>query len=236
MKICNIILRKNKYFLTGIFCFALSIIFVEAKNPYISHNESSGWSLWAPVSEGSNSPSSGKIYLTSENVNDHFDQDILNYINEMRTDPKAFYQKYIKSYIKEKSSRFTAEYTHSLRRDMFNSPALPAFSSNSILRETATSQLNFLAQYKGRFLTHEQGNLDFAARMQQAGLHCLAENLYAADDPSALDVVLDLLIDQGVPSLGHRKNLMNPVYTHIGIVSETPAGGRMIVVMDFGCK
>jgi hypothetical protein len=171
-----------------------------------------------------------------EDENNRFDRAILDYINEMRSDPKAFYQKYVEEYIREKSARFTARYTRSLKKDMLHSPALPLFEPNTTLRKTAHLQLNYLAQYKGRMLTHEQGNIGFAERMNRAGLHCLAENLYAADHPKALDVVLDLLIDEGVPSFGHRKNLMSPVYTHIGIVSETPPGGRMIVVMDFGCK
>lgn len=171
-----------------------------------------------------------------EDESNRFDRAILDYINEMRSDPKAFYEKYVEAYIREKSARFTARYTRSLKKDMFRSPALPLFKPETVLRKTAGLQLDYLAQYKGRMLTHEQGNIGFAERMNRAGLHCLAENLYAADHPKALDVVLDLLIDEGVPSLGHRKNLMSPVYTHIGIVSETPPGGRMIVVMDFGCK
>ncbi|MGH2642952.1 MAG: CAP domain-containing protein [Chitinophagaceae bacterium] len=170
------------------------------------------------------------------NETNRFDNAILDYINEMRADPKAFYKKYVEEYIREKKSRrFTYNYTHSLRKDMLHAEPLPLFQRNSTLRKTATFQLDYLAQYKGTRLTHEQGNIGFEQRMERAGLHCLAENLYAADDPKALDVVLDLLIDQGVPSFGHRKNLMNPMYTHIGIVSETPRGGRMIVVMDFGC-
>lgn len=165
-----------------------------------------------------------------------FDREVLQYVNEMRRDPKAFYRKYVPDYIKSHPGRFTSQYTHSLKQTMLSSGPLPAFASSSPLETCASRQYSYLAQFKGRRLTHEQGQISFAERMKQAGLHCLAENLYDADDPKALEVVIDLLIDQHIPSLGHRKNLMNPMYTQIGIVSGTPAGGRTIVVMDFGCK
>jgi len=165
-----------------------------------------------------------------------FNNEVLQYINEMRKDPKAFYHKYVPEYIKNHPDRFTDQYTRSLKKTMLSSGPLPLFETASALEQCARLQYRYLSQFGGRRLTHEQGAISFAARMKKAGLHCLAENLYDADKAKALNVVLDLLIDQHVPSLGHRLNLMNPIYTSIGIVSGTPAGGRTIVVMDFGCK
>lgn len=169
-------------------------------------------------------------------VRNRLDREVVQYVNEMRHDPKAFYQKYIPDYIKRHPGRFTAQYTHSLKKTMYSSGPLPLFEPSAALESCASRQYKYLARFKGRQLTHEQGSISFAERMKQAGLHCLAENLYDADSPKAIEVVIDLLIDQHIPSLGHRKNLMNPVYTHIGVISGTPAGGRTIVVMDFGCK
>lgn len=165
-----------------------------------------------------------------------FNQQVLDYINEMRQNPAAFYKKYIPDYIKEKKSRFTSSYTHSLRKEMLAANPLPAFEASEDLEKTALLQLEYLSKFGGRKLTHEQGKINFSERMKRAGLHCLAENLYTADRPDALSVVIDLLIDQNVPSLGHRKNLLNPMYAFIGIVNGTPKNGRTIIVMDFGCK
>lgn len=236
MKTLKIILSSSKYWKLSIFLlftFVGVLFFNPAESQAIPGIEMTRGTLLAYQSPGD-------VYsfsdLYAEDETNRFDRSILDYINEMRADPRAFYQKYVEEYIREKSRRFTARYTRSLKKDMLRSPALPLFESNSVLRKTATLQLNYLAPYKGRMLTHEQGNISFAERMNRAKLHCLAENIYTADDPKALEVVLDLLIDEGVPSFGHRKNLMNPMYTHIGIVSGTPSGGRMIVVMDFGCR
>lgn len=236
MKTLRIILSLSKYWklsLFLLFTFVGVLFFNPAESQAITGIEMTKGALLAYQSPGN-------VYsfsdLSAEDENNRFDRSILDYINEMRANPRAFYQKYVEEYIREKNRRFTVRYTRSLKKDMLHSPALPIFESNNVLRKTATLQLNYLAPYKGRMLTHEQGNISFAERMNRAKLHCLAENIYTADDPKALDVVLDLLIDEGVPSFGHRKNLMNPIYTHIGIVSKTPSGGRMIVVMDFGCK
>jgi len=182
-------------------------------------------------------PGDLRVPPTEQTDVNRLDREVLQYVNEMRRDPKAFYRKYIPDYIKaHPERRFTSQYTHSLKKKMLSTDPLPVFESSSPLKRCASRQYHYLAQFKGRRLTHEQGSVSFAERMKQAGLHCLAENLYDADGPKALEVVIDLLIDQHIPSLGHRKNLMNPMYTHIGIVSGTPAGGRTIVVMDFGCK
>jgi uncharacterized protein YkwD len=165
------------------------------------------------------------------------DGDLLQCINEMRENPPAFYRKYVGPYIRENQSRFTRRYTESLRKTMLASAPLPLFSTQEALRQCASLQARYIASEGGR-LTHSQGNVGFAERMKQAGLHCLAENLYAAHDPGALQVVIDLLIDQNIPSLGHRKNLLNAAYGFIGIVHKTisAGGGKTIVVMDFGCK
>lgn len=165
----------------------------------------------------------------------HFEKEVLDYINEMRHDPKGFYKRYVKDYVRQKASRFTSYYTHSLKEDLYRSPSLPPFKTSPALEKAASRQLKYLVGLGGTTLTHSRGSTGFAERMKEAGLHCFAENLYRAVNPDPLDVVLDLLIDQGVSSLGHRKNLLNPAYTHIGIQSKVASNNYKLVVMDFGC-
>lgn len=168
--------------------------------------------------------------------NKQFDKHVLDYINEMRQDPGAFYHNYVKDYIRKNQSRFTNYYTHSVKKDLEKANPLPLFIHNPVLVKAASQQLDYLVGLGGNRLTHVQGKISFADRMKETGLHCFAENLYRATDADALQVVLDLLIDQGITSLGHRKNLLNPTYTQIGIQSKVAANGYNIVVMDFGCE
>ena len=52
----------------------------------------------------------------------------------------------------------------------------------------------------------------------------------------AMEIVLKLLIDEGISSLGHRKNLLNPDYNSIGVSIKKHKSYRHNCVMDFGRK
>jgi uncharacterized protein YkwD len=171
----------------------------------------------------------------SPDPREEFSKQVLDYINEMRQNPADFYHRYVRAYVRQHADRFTDYYTQSLKKDLLGSPSLPVFHPDPTLKQCAWRQTKYLAGLGGRTLTHDQGNKSFAVRMKEAGLHCLAENLYTAQKLTPLQVVLDLLIDQRISSFGHRKNLMNPQYDRIGIVSKTTPSGYTLVVMDFGC-
>ncbi len=166
----------------------------------------------------------------------NYTSEILSYLNELRRDPPSFYHKYVKDYIKQKSGRFTAYYTISLRKTLLQQQPLPPFTSAAILQKLAAKQLRYLTQTaKGKYLTHDQGNITFSQRIKGTSLHCFAENLYRSKNATPLEVVLDLLIDQGISSLGHRKNILNPGYNIIGIESGVAPNDYRVTVMDFGC-
>lgn len=50
---------------------------------------------------------------------------------------------------------------------------------------------------------------------------------------TAKDIVLQLLIDEGVASLGHRKNILNAEYTRLGVAFGDHKKYRKCAVMDF---
>ncbi len=168
---------------------------------------------------------------------EQYERAILAYLNTLRKDPPAFYHKYVKGYVQKKAERFTAYYTASLKKTLLHQAPLPPFKTNPVLQKLAARQLHYLVYtLKGERLTHNQGNISFAERIKGTPLHCFAENLYRFPQASPLEVVLDLLIDQGVASLGHRKNILNPRYTLIGIQTEVAANSYKVTVMDFGCQ
>lgn len=165
-----------------------------------------------------------------------YEQAIFSYLNELRQNPPAFYHKYVKDYIRKKARRYTSYYTASLKKTLLQQGPLPPFKKNEVLARLASKQLHYLVYtLKGKRLTHDQGSIPFAGRIKGTQLHCFAENLYRFPKASPLDVVLDLLIDQGVSSLGHRKNMLNPKYTLIGIETAIAPNSYKVTVMDFGC-
>ena len=55
---------------------------------------------------------------------------------------------------------------------------------------------------------------------------------YGYEKPT--QIVLDLLIDEGVPSLGHRKIILDTAYTKVGVSIQPHKTYRINTVMDFG--
>ncbi|MCL6524437.1 MAG: CAP domain-containing protein [Thermoflavifilum sp.] len=163
---------------------------------------------------------------------------ILEVINRMRSHPAAFYTQVIEPYVRQKPTaiHFTHSYVHSLRKEMLALSALPPLVENDTLQQTALELARDIVEHQGGRLSHNTSQgLDFAQRFQQAGIGCGAENLYTGTHRTAEDVVADWLIDQGVPSLGHRKNLLHSSYTRAGLVVLTNPKGQIWVVLDLGC-
>ena len=55
-------------------------------------------------------------------------------------------------------------------------------------------------------------------------------------EPSARDIVIQLLIDSGIPGYGHRYNLLDPQWTHVACVSAGLKEGMYQWIQDFGKK
>lgn len=164
------------------------------------------------------------------------EKETLNYINLMRRNPVAFYKTYLIPYIKS-NTRLTGYYTTSLKKEMLSRTSLDPFSVSPIMKKTADYQAKDLAQFKGKRLSHTSstGNT-FEKRMQQAGVNCAGENLYTGENRSPLEMIMDLLIDEGVKSLGHRKALLSIQYKSIGISIKYYSAGGKIMVQDFSCQ
>jgi len=63
-------------------------------------------------------------------------------------------------------------------------------------------------------------------------LHTIGENIiYGAK--SGRDVVVELLVDDGVKSRGHRTNILQKDYNVVGVACDTHPSYRIVCVMDF---
>ena len=63
------------------------------------------------------------------------------------------------------------------------------------------------------------------------------ENIAAQSGyPTPRDIVLQLLIDSGIPGYGHRYNLLDPQWTHVACTGENYKGKMFWWIQDFGVK
>ena len=64
---------------------------------------------------------------------------------------------------------------------------------------------------------------------------CYGENL-SFHCETALDVVLQLVVDDGVPNRGHRENIFNPDFRCVGIYSGAHKDFDTMSVLDYAAS
>jgi uncharacterized protein YkwD len=65
---------------------------------------------------------------------------------------------------------------------------------------------------------------------------CAAENIYTGKNDGLLALIM-LLLDIGLDPAGHRKNILNPGLTQMGIsIRPHKSNQRIILVQIFGCS
>lgn len=77
---------------------------------------------------------------------------------------------------------------------------------------------------------HEDG---WSNRIKKYGTYSTAGENCSYGSSTAKAIVLQLLIDDGVESRGHRRNILSPVYTHVGIAVGTHKKYKTMCCMDF---
>jgi uncharacterized protein YkwD len=113
---------------------------------------------------------------------------------------------------------------------------LPFLHPENGLLLMATTHATDLKQRNGVISHQSSSGKDFVQRIKEAGKYrCGAENVFTGT-PEALEALILLLIDKGVRDKGHRKNLLDPMFTLMGAAFEVLPNKKAVLVQDFGCK
>jgi len=156
---------------------------------------------------------------------------VILFINMARHDGPLFASTFLDAYLTENNISKNS-YVRSLYRDLKKTAGLPHLEPEPDLISTAISHALATGE-SGR-----TGHLDFKKRFEQVmgnpyGL--VAENLsygYA----EAIDIVISLLIDDGIRDLGHRRNMLNPQFNSAGVAIRPHKTYRISCVIDFGSR
>jgi uncharacterized protein YkwD len=151
--------------------------------------------------------------------------------------------RYLRSYFQEHNQtsydemlRSKNKYLVSLRKDLDAVKGLPMLKPDPGLMKAA----RYHAKDSGKngLVGHASSNgTDFGKRLPKyvKGWNRIAENCsYGFND--AANIVGQLLLDDNVPSLGHRKSIINPALEYIGVAIEPHSQYRYNCVMDFCAK
>jgi len=155
--------------------------------------------------------------------------------NYARKNPRQFWDSAVAPIIKA-FPELSGKYSASLKEELFKGETLPLFSLNPILIRTAQSHATDIAISNNKPSHSSSNGDDFAFRMKKAGIiHCAAENISLGNHSILLSLVL-LFLDIDLPALGHRKNLLNPNFSDLGIGVSVLKDGSLFSVQDFSCS
>jgi uncharacterized protein YkwD len=157
------------------------------------------------------------------------EKDIILYCNLARLDGTKFWAKY------GDQAKGSASYVSSLESDLKAVKDLKMLIPEKSLMEAAAYHANDM--YRNNFFDHTSSDgTSFSKRVYSYyGGNAIAENI-SAGMSTALGVVMQLLVDDGVSTLGHRKNILGAKYSAIGIKTGQHKQWRTVNVQDFGDK
>lgn len=156
------------------------------------------------------------------------EKSVIFYLNVLRSDPKFFLENYLKPYLD--STKENDPYTKTLIKTLENTEPMSLLKPQkdlSLIAKThaikcGKDSIVGHGNFKERFRSVNDKYNSYVAENCDYGNH------------SALQIVMELLIDEGIKDLGHRKNILNPRYKNVGISIQPHKRYKQNCVMDFG--
>lgn len=167
-------------------------------------------------------------YLTDE------EKEVILMINMIRHDGTKFWNSQAEPYIKS-SEISPSRYTRSLEKDLKASSGLTILQPNKTLFEAARKHA--VASGKEGQLGHTSSAGTFEQRLRPltGEFNYLLENSdYGSSE--AIDIIMNLMIDEGIPDVGHRKNIMNDKIDVVGVAIAPHKTYYHTCVQIFGQK
>ncbi len=159
------------------------------------------------------------------------EQELLELINFVRTNPKEFAKKYVEK-IKDKSADNLECYN-----ELMNMKAVDKLIVSPALRNSAKKHVEDIGS-KGLSGHDSSNGILFGDRIKSY-CNCyytmIGENIdYGSSNP--IEILLTLLIDEGITDRGHRKNILEKDFKYIGLSIGYHASYQSMCVMDFADK
>jgi uncharacterized protein YkwD len=187
------------------------------------HSQNPVWDSWDPDVIRSLHTGKGIAYLTEE------EQKVVLFMNMARFDGPLFASTFLDAYVEENSVENTS-YLRSLYKDLKKKSELVPFQVEGDLTSVAQGH----ADLSGR--TGHVGHKNFDKRfapLRGNPYTAWAENCsYGYKD--AVDIVISLLIDEGIKGVGHRLNILNEEFNSVGLAIYPHKTYKTNCVIDFG--
>ncbi len=157
------------------------------------------------------------------------------WLNFARKNPKSFNSLVLQPYLLA-FPQLKGVYAETLQKDLISSSGLSLLNLNTTLTIMAQEHAKDMANHKTNISHTSSNGKTFADRIRAYGInYCAGENLSFGSGSPLLQLVL-LFLDINYTSLGHRKSLLNPAYTEIGLGESVLSNGEVFYVQDFSCS
>jgi uncharacterized protein YkwD len=178
------------------------------------------WVRWDSVTIAKANTAQDADYLSNE------EKLVILITNLARLDGPLFSETFLNSYLEGEDKN---KYSKSLYKDLKSVKNLQPFYPEKDLYNAALGHA--IKSGKNGQVGHQGFDARFKPLMKK--YNSVAENCAYGYD-KAVDIALELLIDEDVPSLGHRVNMLNPELNSIGVSIQPHKSYRFNCVMDFG--
>lgn len=187
--------------------------------------QSDPWAAWdADVVRALNTGSEME-YLNEE------EKKVILFMNMARHDGPLFEATFLNSYIQENQQE-NSSYLRSLRKDLKKTSKLSPLIPEKDL--TAVAQGHARESGENGTTGHQNFNSRFDPLMGNPYSHVGENCSYGYEQ--AIDIVISLLIDEGIKSLGHRNNILADDFNSVGVAIRPHKTYRTSCVMDFGSR
>ena len=197
------------------------IIILFSVAPALSQISESTWQKWDQEMLNKANTAKNISWLSDE------EKKIIQLCNLARLNGPLFAETFLTDYLIDKKA---SKYSRSLKKDLNKLDKLQVLEPDKVLHEIARGH----AEISGKRGTtgHQRFKSRYSNLFKQ-GFTSYAENCaYGFED--AVKNVMELLIDEGISNLGHRKNILNPEFNAIGVSIIPHKRYQFNCVMSFG--
>jgi uncharacterized protein YkwD len=200
-----------------------SLLIVLLLLPMVLAAQENPWTSWEAEVVRELNTASDVFYLNEE------EKKVILFMNMARHDGALFAQTFLTTYVEE-NNLSNSTYLRSLNKDLDGLERLEPFQAEKDL--TAVAQGHAHKSGKDGSTGHQDFNIRFEALLGNPYMHVGENCSYGYE--TAIDVVLSLLIDEGIKDHGHRNNILSVDFNSIGVAIRPHKSYRINCVMDFG--
>lgn len=171
-----------------------------------------------------------------ELIADSLCSELFYWTNYSRKHPKLFWDSVVNPFLRL-YPQFNTPFAATLKKDLLSQKdTLPFLKYSSTLTKLAQEHALDLKSNWPNISHHSSSGKSFAERVQSFGsFSCAGENIGVGNPDVVLQLIF-LYIDEGLADLGHRKTLLSPKFSNMGIAKSEPIDGVYIYVQDLSCN